>query len=165
MRPKGKKAELELRRRLAVALRRRGLSIREVAEQIGCAPASVSRWDQAFRRYGPAGLDPKPQGGSRPRLSNKQRRALVRIMKRGARAAGFPTELWTLRRVKHVIEREFNVTYHIGHVWRVLHDLGFSAQKPARRAREQDEEAVRNFREREWRAIKKKRGGRKGPSS
>ena len=108
---------------------------------------------------------PEASGGSRPRLSHKQRRALVEIVKKGAHAAGFPTELWTLRRVQQVIEWKFGVTYHIGHVWRVLHELGFSAQRPARRAREQDEEAVRNFRDREWPAIKKKRGGRTERSS
>ena len=145
---------------MAVALRRKGLSTREVAVQVGCAPASVSRWDQAFEQDGPAGLDPKPQGGGHSRLTDSQRAALAEIVTKGAQAAGFPTELWTLRRIRQVVEREFGVRYHIGHLWRLLHDLGFSAQKPARKAREQDEAAVQSFRDREWRAIKKKPGAR-----
>ena len=84
---------------------------------------------------------------------------------KGARAAGFPTELWTLSRVKKVVEKEFDVTYHIGHLWRVLRELGFSAQKPAKRAREQDETAVETFRAKAWPAVKKKRAKSTEPLS
>jgi len=165
MRPKGTKQELEARRRLAVALRKRGLSIREVAEQIGCAPASVSRWDQAFTEKGPSGLDPKPQGGSRPRLTEEQRGALVSILTQGARKAGLSTELWTLPRIQQVILREFGVQYHVGHLSRVMHDLGFSPQKPERRAREQDKKAVETFRSQTWVRAKKKPRQSAEPSS
>lgn len=165
MRPKGKKGELETRRRQAVALRKTGLSTRAVAKVIGCAPASVTRWEQEFDQGGPAGLNPKPQGGSRSKLSDQRREELSKILVKGAREAGFPTELWTLSRVKLVIEREFDVTYHIGHLWRVLRDLGFSAQKPAKRAREQDEAAVETFRVETWPAIKKKRAKNTEPLS
>lgn len=150
---------------MAVALYRQGLSTREVAEQIGCAPASVSRWNDAFERYGPVGLAAKPQSGGRSRLSTRELERLVRILLKGARAYGFSTELWTLRRVQHVIEQEYATSYHVGHLWRVLRELGFSAQKPARRAREQDEAAVQAFRERDWPAIKKKPRKRAAASS
>jgi len=150
---------------MAVTLYRRGLSVREVAEQVGCAPASVSRWNAAFERYGPEGLAAKPQSGGHARLARRQLDRLVRILLKGARAYGFSTELWTLRRVQHVIEQEFATSYHVGHIWRVLRELGFTAQKPARRAREQDEAAVQAFREREWPAIKKKRRRKAGRSS
>lgn len=150
---------------MAVALYRKGLSVREVAEQVGCAPASVSRWNAAFEEKGPAGLASKPQAGSRSRLSEREHDRLVQILVKGARAAGFVTELWTLRRVQQVIEREFGTSYHVGHLWRVLRQLGFSAQKPARRAREQDEAAVSAFRERDWPSIKKKRRRKTGVSS
>jgi len=148
-----------------VALRKTGLSTRAVANVIGCAPASVTRWEQDFDKDGPAGLDPKPQGGSRPKLSDKQREELKQTLIKGARAAGFPTELWTLSRVKKVVEKEFDVTYHIGHLWRVLRELGFSAQKPAKRAREQDETAVETFRAKAWPAVKKKRAKSTEPLS
>jgi transposase len=150
---------------MAVALYRQGLSTREVAEQIGCAPASVSRWNAAFERDGPGGLAAKPQSGGQSRLSKRELERLVRILLKGARAYGFSTELWTLRRVQHVIEQEYAISYHVGHLWRVLRELGFSAQKPARRAREQDEAAVQAFRERDWPAIKKKRRKKAAASS
>lgn len=74
----------------------------------------------------------------------------------GPLAAGFPTDLWTLTRVAQVIERHFGVKYHPGHVWRILRDLGWSPQKPERRARERDEEAIERWRKEDWPRIRKK---------
>ena len=55
-----------------------------------------------------------------------------------------------------VIEGEFGVKYHPGHVWYILRDMGWSAQKPERRARERDGEAIAQWREEEWPQVKKK---------
>ncbi len=104
---------------------------------------------------GKAGLSAKPQKGPRPKLSPDDLTALEGELLKGPRAHGFPTELWTLARVAEVIERCFRVRYHPCHVWKVLRRMGWSAQKPERRAREQNEEAVRKWREEEWPRIKK----------
>ena len=55
-----------------------------------------------------------------PRLSDEQRRELTEILCRGAMAAGYRTELWTVKRIAQVIERHFGVKFHPGHVWKVL---------------------------------------------
>jgi transposase len=166
MRPHGSKQDLAIRRRAAVALRKQGFTIRQVANVIGCVPSSVVRWEQLFDDDGAAGLNPKPQkSGAKPRLSDGQRERLRDALLEGARAHGWSNELWTLSRVAKLIEREFGVGYHISHVHRMLGRMGFSAQKPARRAREQSLEAVEAFRKRRWRAIKKKRVGRAAASS
>jgi len=165
MRPPGTKEELELRRRKAVALLQQGLSTREVARQIGCAPASVSRWRQAFARHGPAGLAAQPQAGRPARLQPRDLERLRQILLAGPAAWGFRTDLWTLARLKQVIASQFGVEYHVSHVHRLLQQLGFSCQKPERVAREQDPAAVQHFREVEWSAIKKKPGASGGASS
>ncbi len=54
MRPIGSKHELEVRRRAAVLLRRKGLTVRTVAERVGCVPSSVVRWTQAVERMASA---------------------------------------------------------------------------------------------------------------
>lgn len=157
MRPQGTKQDLEVRRRAAVALRKQGFTVRQVAQVIGCVPSSVVRWEQLFNEEGPSGLDSKPQCGAKPRLLDKQREKLRNALLQGARAHGWSNDLWTLSRVAKLIEREFGVEYHISHVHRVLGRMGFSAQKPARRASEQSTEAVKAFRNTRWPAIKKKR--------
>ncbi|MBO9370776.1 MAG: winged helix-turn-helix domain-containing protein [Chloroflexi bacterium] len=72
--------------------------------------------------------------------------------------------MWTLRRVAQVIEREFGVRYHPGRVWYLLRGMGWSPQKPQRRARERDEEAIRTWRTQKWEEVKKSPGRTAGPS-
>ncbi|MCI0407345.1 MAG: IS630 family transposase [Acidobacteria bacterium] len=156
MRPHGSPAELEARRRRAVALLDKGLGVREVARQIGCSPMSVSRWRAEVRARGPDALRPKPAPGRPPRLAARQRAKLLKLLLKGATAHGFSTDLWTLPRVAAVIARTFGVTYHPAHVWRILRGEGWSCQKPERRARERDEAAIQRWRAERWPHIKKR---------
>lgn len=155
MRPTGSKKELEVRRRTAVLLRQQGMTVRSVADRVGCVPSSVVRWTQAFERKGEEGLDSKPQAGGHARLTDAQRARLRRSLLRGPRSFGWTTELWTLSRVAKLIDHEFGVRYHISHVHRLLRGMGFTAQKPARLARERNDQAVAEFRKKRWPAIKK----------
>jgi len=89
------------------------------------------------------------------RLSNEQLTRVERLLLKGPAAHGYTTELWTLPRMAVVIERETGIRYHPGHVWRVLQRLGWSLQKPAKQARERDEEAIRSWRKQSWPRLKK----------
>ena len=81
-------------------------------------------------------------------------------------AHGYATELWTLARVAEVIERITGVRYHPGHVWRLLRELGWSVQRPARRAAERDEEAIARWIKQDWPRVKKAPdAARRGSSS
>jgi transposase len=97
------------------------------------------------------------RAGRRPRLSAAELDAVKQALGKGPQAFGFDTELWTLARIAAVIEQLTGVRYHPGHVWRILRRLGWSPQRPARRARERDEAEVARWREQEWPRIK---GGR-----
>lgn len=156
MRPKGNAAELERRRRQAVALLEQGMRPAQVARVVWTTRTSVTRWRHAWEAAGKRGLASKPHPGMPPRLTDRQRRKLVTVLKRGARKNGYATELWTLERVAEVIEKHFDVSYHPGHVWRVLRSLGWTSQKPERRARERNEEAIAAWRANEWPRIKKR---------
>ena len=159
MRPSGSPEELERRRFRAWSLLRQGLSPAAVARQVGVDRRSVRRWNSAVRRQGSAGLRSQPAAGRPPRLSLRARQQLQGALLRGAQAAGFPTDLWTCPRVAQWIQRRFGIRYHPDHVCRLLHALGFSPQKPARRALERDEEAIANWVQQQWPAIKKKPAG------
>jgi len=156
MRPHGSPADLEARRRRAVALLDKGLGVREVARQIGCSPMSVSRWQAEVRARGPDALRPKPAPGRPPRITARERAKLLRLLLKGATAHGFSTDLWTLPRVVEVIARTFGVRYHPAHVWKILRGAGWSCQKPERRARERDEGAIQRWRTERWPHIKKR---------
>ncbi len=157
MRPAGTPHELEQRRLRAVRLLEQGLQPVEVARQLGVDRRSVRRWKSAAHRLGPEALQARPASGRPKRLSEAQEKKLVRTLLRGAKHAGFETDLWTCPRVLQVIEAQFGTRYHVDHVCRLLHSLGFTPQKPARRAAERDEGAIRQWIKQDWPAIKKKR--------
>lgn len=54
-----------------------------------------------------------------------------------------------------LIQRQFGIEYDPAHVSRVLHGLGFSPQKPTRRALERDEERIRAWIAQDWPRVKK----------
>jgi transposase len=93
--------------------------------------------------------------GRPERLSAEQRRDLIRLLKEGALAAGFPTELWTLPRIAQLIDSKFAVTLVPSSVWRLLGRLGWSVQRPSGQARERDEGAVRTWKSKRWPELKK----------
>ena len=165
MRPPGTPGELERRRRIAINLLDTGHGVRAAARLVGASPSSVSRWQAARARHGADGLRPTPPPEPKPRLTPQQRARLAELLTEGAAAHGHPNELWTLKRVRALIERRFGVRHGLTQVWRILRALGFSPQKPRQLARERDEAAVKHWRERTWPALQKKRGPRAAASS
>jgi len=75
---------------------------------------------------------------------------------RGAIAAGFPTEAWSLRRIGQLIHRHFGVRYHFRYLERPLKAHGITLQVPRVQAREREEALVRAFMMRDWPALKKR---------
>lgn len=159
MRPFGSPKALEARRRRAVALLKLGLSLHEVARQLGCDASSVLRWRDAVRKGGPDALKAKPAPGRPPKLTAAQKRRLVKYLLRGALAYGYATDLWTTQRIADLIAETFGVGYHRDHIGRLMHGVGWTHQKPERRAIERDEEAIQRWKRDAWPRIKKTRGG------
>lgn len=149
MRPKGTARELEIRRQRAANLLESGKGIRETARLVGASPSTVLGWKRVIERDGREGLKAKPPRYNPARLNAEQKEQLKEILLKGARAAGYETELWTLRRITEVIERNFGEKYHVGHVWKILRGMGWTAQKPERRPRKRDEVAIQSWREQE----------------
>ena len=158
--------QMEERRLEAARLLRQGrLSQAEIARQLGASRASVSRWAATLAQDGQRGLEARPIPGRSPRLDEKAWARLGRLLDRGAMAAGFATERWTLKRIAALIEREFGVRYHPRYLERPLKAHGFSVQRPATRARERDELVIAVWPKRDWIALKKSRSGRSARSS
>ena len=156
MRPPGSPAALEARRRRAVALLDQGRRVTEIARKIGCSHSSVVRWRETVTEEGAAGLKAKPVPGCPPKLTVRQKQRIPTLLVRGALAWGFRTDLWTTPRIADVIDRKFGVRYHPTQVGRILVDLGWSCQKPERRALERNEQAIEDWKGPTWHAIKKK---------
>lgn len=155
--------KLETRRRKGMRMLGRGVAQAEVARALGVSRQTSSSWArklsedaQAWRRK-PLG---RPSG-----LGAGQKKELGKALLAGAVANGFASELWTLARVAKLIEREFAVAYSTVNVWRILREMGFSSQRPAGRAIQRDEAAIKQWRTKRWPGLKKSPTAKPAPSS
>src|SRR5262245_158511 len=152
MRPPGTAAELERRRRQAVARYAAGESPTTIARVLGVDRGSVHRW--ARLASAPNGLAAKPQHGPKPLLSDDQLQALEALLLQGAHQHGWPNQPWTAARVATLIQRHFHIDYHPEHVRKILKQrLGWTSQKPRRKARERDDKEVERWKDDEFRRI------------
>ena len=157
--PKGVKRDfkaLEKRRFEAIRLVEQGCNQSEAARRLKVARQTVSEWLRRYRRQGPEGLRRAGRAGRKPLLDAAQLERLASLLLEGPEAHGFPTPLWTCPRVARLIGDEFGVDYHEGHVWKILRALNWSPQRPVGKARERNEEAIRTWKRKTWRRIKKK---------
>jgi len=97
-----------------------------------------------------------PGRGRPAKLDGTQLEAVHRAVLQKPTEHGFGTDLWTLKRVGVVINRLYGVKFGQTQIWRILGALGFSAQKPEKRAIERSEEGVRQWKRRTWPGLKKK---------
>jgi transposase len=114
------------------------------------------RWLHARRRGGEEALRVRFSSGRPPKLRRKQTERLIRLLVQGAMARGYRTNLWTTARIAQLIEDEFAVRYHTNHIGRLMHRLGWSHQKPERRALERNDAAIEQWKRKKWPRIKKK---------
>src|SRR5262245_53178441 len=149
-------AALEARRFQAARLFVRGESQAAVARALNVTPMTACRWYRAWKAEGRAGLKGAGRAGRKSRLDVQQLVEVDAALRRGAHAHGFTIDLWTLPRIATVITRLTGVRYHPGHVWYLLRRLNWSLQRPARRARERDEQAIRQWVRRRWPPVKKR---------
>ena len=157
MRSKGTAATLEATRRLAVRQVLAGQTQAAVAEVLGVHPVTVAKWVAHHRAGGDAGLAAKPTPG-RPRFLTPEQDHQVRgWLADKPTAHGFPTDLWTARRVADLIRRRFGVAFHPNYLREWLTRRGYSPQRPARKARQRDDAAIAAWVATDWPRIQKKR--------
>lgn len=158
MRSKGLPQELEYRRCLAVRRVLEGYSIDEVADFFDVHPRTVKRWLQVFREGGWDGLASQPVAGRPAKLTVTQEKIALRWLNDSPTGHGFPTELWTARRLAQLIEEEWGIQFHPRYLPDWLRQRGLTPQKPQRVPRERNLEVIAGWLANDWPRIKKKRG-------
>ena len=144
--------DLEVRRRTAVKLLESGLSQQEVAETVGSSQSSVSRWWKQYREHGDAGLLPVPGHKVGPRKFTDEHLAMLAQLVLSPPGEGY---LWTCRRLAEAMKEKTGIQVHPNTIQRLLHERGFSHQKPTRRAYKQKPGAEEAFRTSTWPSVKK----------
>lgn len=137
----------------------------EAAKELKVHLRTVQRWIELFRKHGLKGILSKKASGRPRKLTDKQIKILGKILLSGPKAQGYSNNLWTSRRVLKLIKDIAGVEYHFNHVPRLLRQMGWSPQRPQRQAIEKDRKQIDEWVKVTWKNIKKKRAGRKPPSS
>jgi transposase len=151
---------LQARRLRAAELFTAGVHQAEVARQLGVSAQAVSVWHGRWRSGGPEALHSRGPSGPSPGLSDGQLATVEQALLEGATAHGFTGQLWTLERITTVIERLTGVRYHPAWVWALLHHrLGWSVQRPRRRAAERDQASIDRWVKQRWPRIKETPNG------
>jgi transposase len=123
-------AHREARRFHAVLLNQDGWSSGEIAALLKGPRSRVSAWLRSFEQEGWPALRERERSGCPPLLDRIERQRLADLVDSGPTAYGFLSGVWTAPLIARVSEEEFDIRYHPGHVCRLLHQLGFSVQKP-----------------------------------
>lgn len=146
---------MEARRKRAAKLFAKGATQADVARELDVSRQSVSRWHEAWSQGGASALKGAGRAGRRPLLNSADLATVEKALRRGPRASGFATDIWTLPRITELIATLTGVTYHPGHVWRIMGQLGWSPQRPARRALERNDDAIDEWVATRWPQVKK----------
>jgi len=140
----------------AIQLIEQGYTKREVAHILQVTEASVYAWQKAYQSGGLASLSTKIASGRRRLLSDGQLLKLARMLRLNPRQLELDFGLWTRKRVRELILREFGINYTEQNIGKLLKLLGFSPQKPVYQARQQDEEKRREWTEKTFPGISKR---------
>jgi transposase len=150
-------AAQEERRRQVVGLRQAGQTYDAIAAQVGLSPTGVFDICKRFAERGPAGLKTGPRGPEpghgRFLDADREREARELIRRRTPDELGLPFALWSRAAVRELVWRRFGVRLAVRTMGTYLARWGFTAQKPLRRAYEQDAAAVRRWLRRDYPAI------------
>jgi transposase len=147
----------------AVVLNAEGRTSGELAAVLKAPRSKISEWLARFQTEGVDGLLEGYRSGRPPQLSAEQRQRLGDILDSGPVAYGLDTGVWTSPMIAWVIEEEFGVAYHPGHVRKLLHVLDFSVQRPRRVLARADVAAQDRWHRRIYPQIKKKPSRKTGP--
>lgn len=154
--PSPRTKELEKRRLKAATFFQQGKSQAWVANRFSVSRPAAWAWYWSWKQKGSDGLKSKGRSGAPPKLTEKQLKKVEAELLKGPIVHGYATELWTLERIAKLIRKTTKVTFHPGHVWRLLQDLGWSSEKPETRARERNEKRIKQWIRRDFPRIQKR---------
>src|ERR671913_2273175 len=150
-------AAQEERRRQVIGLRQRGMTYQAIADLVGLSRTGVFNICQRFEAEGAKGLINKRPGrkpGEQRLLTPAQEAGVQALIRRHTPdELGLPFALWNRAAVGALVARRCGVELAVRTVGKYLARWGFTAQKPIRRAYEQDPAAVRRWLRRDYPAI------------
>ena len=153
-----KQAKLFEARRLKAGIYfKQGKTQAWVANKLNVTTAATCQWYAMWKSSRDKGLKSKGNCGVHSPITEYKLKKIIQTLEKGPLKAGFDSDMWTLERVRRVVKRETKQDYHIGHIWKILTEtVGWTNQKPKRKARERNESAIARWVKNDWPRIKKK---------
>ncbi len=134
-----------------------GRSKQSIAEDLGCSTGTVDNVRKRYRERGPAGLKRRKPPGPRPRATAEYRAALRRAVQTPPQTLGFGFSVWSAARLAAYLERQTGVALTADRVRRILHEEGFSFQRPKHTMKGKRNEAAYEKARRQLKRMKKGR--------
>jgi transposase len=128
----------EDRRLHAWKLKQQGWKQRDIAQALDVTEGAVSQWIRRSRQGGIKALRRHSAPGGAPKLDSTQNLSLLEMLSFGAEAFGFVGDVWTGSRIAALIRHFLGVTYHPGHINRLLRQWGWDRQEALRSAYQND---------------------------
>lgn len=144
------------RRTMAVRGYIDGKPVIQMSQELGVSRGSINQWLLWYESEGAVGLRTRKAPGAAPRLTEVMRAELSASIEAGPQAAGFRSGVWTGPMVGELIRQRYGVRYHVQHIPRLLHQMGFSVQRPRKRLARADAQAQRQWLDKTLPRIKKK---------
>jgi transposase len=123
-----------------------GFTEADVADLLGIARETVSRWWSAYVQRGPDALPGDRTGrpvGTGRTLSDEQAQRLQDLIDHNSpEKLGIASPLWSRRAVQDLIRNESGISMPVRTVGEYLRRWGYTAKKPRRHARDQDPNEV-----------------------
>ena len=116
----------------AVILNGEGKTSGEISNLVKSSRAQVSLWLKRYDEHGFEALLEGHRSGRPAGMSKNFKRILGDIVDSGPVAYGYMSGVWTAPMIAEIIQTEFNLEYHPGHVRKLLKRIGFSVQRPKR---------------------------------
>jgi transposase len=126
----------------------------EIAELLGVARTTINRWLKRYKKDGWAALHKRKRGravDTARRLNREQEKEIQKtIVDHTPDQLKMTFALWSRHAVQQLIKDKYGVSYTLQGVGRLLKDWGFTPQRPAKRAIERNDEAVRKWKEEDY---------------
>lgn len=134
-----------------------GRSKTSIAQDLGCSPATVDNVRKRYRDRGLEGLKRRKPPGPKPRATAEYRAALRRAVQTPPPSLGFGFSVWSAARLGAYLKRETGIALTADRVRRILHEEGFSFQRPKHTMKGKRDEAAYEKARRQLKRMKKGR--------